>query len=315
MLPIIQEADVQALLDREEAISIVESAYRSAAEGRADVSHPSALHMRGDAQSGSTFKIKGAALASLQVAGFRVVTDLPSGEATDYLYIADLATGTPLGLVSEVWLHRVRTATTGLVACRALLGDHPRSVALIGTGRIAEEFLRSYDLFFPPARIMIGSRDPARAQVAAERWTSLTRSEVVAAGAVTGAVAHADVVVTVSDANEALFSAADLRSGTLVCAMGGRNEFDADVLSWADQFIVDEIDFVCTAGNGAHWLKSGQITRPQLEARVDASIGEVLLGRKHALSGRNILAIIQGMAICDLALAKSVLDRHSARVC
>jgi alanine dehydrogenase len=311
-LPIIQEADVQALLDRQEAVGIVESAYRAAAEGHADVSHPSALHMRGDAKSGTAFKIKGAALASLNVAGIRIVTDLAEGEASDYLYVADLATGAPLGLVSEMWLHRVRTATTGLVACRALLAHHPRSLALIGTGRIAEEFLRSYDLFFPPARITIGSRVPARARTSVDRWQPLTRSELVAADSVTSALAAADVVVTLSDANEPLFSASDLRPGTLVCAMGGRYEFDADVLSWADQFIVDEIDFVCTAGSAAHWLASGQLTRVELEAQVDASIGEVLLKRKHAISRRNILAIIQGMAICDLALAKAVLDRRLA---
>jgi alanine dehydrogenase len=311
-LPIIHEADVRALLDRQEAVGIVESAYRAAAEGQADVSHPSALHLRGDVKSGTTFKIKGAALASLEVAGFRIVTDIASGDASDFLYIVDFATGTPLGLVSEMWLHRVRTATTGLVACRALLAENPRSLALIGTGRIAEEFLRSYDLFFPPARITLASRSPARARIAADRWQPLTHSELVAADSVPSALAEADVVVTLTDASESLFSASDLRPGMLLCAMGGQYEFDADVLSWADQFIVDEIDFVCTAGSGAHWLASGQITRAELEARVSTSIGEVLLDRKQAFFGRNILAIIQGMAICDLALAKAVLDRLPA---
>jgi ornithine cyclodeaminase/alanine dehydrogenase-like protein (mu-crystallin family) len=125
------------------------------------------------------------------------------------------------------------------------------------------------------------------------------------------ALAQAEVVVTLSDAAEILFKASDLQPHGLLCAMGGRYEFDSDVLHAADVFIVDEMDFVCTFGSATHWIKTNQLTRADLERCLDATIGELLLGTKSVGTGNRMLAIIQGMAICDLAMAKTVLDRAS----
>jgi len=70
---------------------------------------------------------------------------------------------------------------------------------------------------------------------------------------------------------------------------------------------------VCSAGNGSHWLKSGQITRAALESKVDATIGEILLGRRQIQTTGVVLAIIQGMAVCDIALATAVYNRAAAK--
>ena len=96
--------------------------------------------------------------------------------------------------------------------------------------------------------------------------------------------------------------------------MGGRHELDSDVLRAADAFVVDEMDFVCTIGSATHWIATGQLTRADLERRLDATIGELLVGAKSIGKDRRTLAIIQGMAICDLALAKTVLDRAATAV-
>jgi ornithine cyclodeaminase/alanine dehydrogenase-like protein (mu-crystallin family) len=155
--------------------------------------------------------------------------------------------------------------------------------------------------------IVMASRSPERAKASAEAWRALTPLPLSAAP-IREALSQADVVVTLSDAAEVLFKAEDLQPHALVCAMGGRFEFDRDVLDWADTFIVDELDFVCTLGSAAHWIRSGQLMRADLEKRLDATIGELLSGKKTVAPGPT-LAIIQGMAICDLAIAKTVLDR------
>jgi ornithine cyclodeaminase len=94
--------------------------------------------------------------------------------------------------------------------------------------------------------------------------------------------------------------------------MGGGYEFDRDILDASTIFVVDEMDFVCAAGTASRWIKTGQLSRAHLTQRLDATIGDVLSGRKAVGRGR-ILAIIQGMAICDLAIAATVLDRAAAR--
>jgi ornithine cyclodeaminase/alanine dehydrogenase-like protein (mu-crystallin family) len=312
---IIEDDEARLLLDRAEAIGIVEAAYRMAASGKADVSQPSALLMRGQAGSDTHFKVKGAVLDELNVAGFRLVADgaLTSPGGSAYLYVADAGTARPLGLISESWLHRIRTATTGLVTCRALWPAGAKTLALVGTGRIAEEFIRSCHLVLPDVNIALASRSAARAHAKAEEWRHLTPNPLSSA-TIPDALAQAEVVVTLSDAAEILFKASDLQPRALLCAMGGRYEFDSDVLHAAHTFIVDEMDFVCTFGSATHWIATNQLTRADLERRLDATIGELLVGAKSNGKGRLTLAIIQGMAICDLALAKTVLDRARGTV-
>lgn len=314
MTIILEEAEVLRFLDRAQSVAVVERAYRSAASGAADVSHPAALSLRGARASGTAFKMKAAVLDDFGVAGLRIVGDVsdPPGGGHSYVYLADAVTAAPLALVAEIGLHRVRTAVTGLVACRALRPRHAAAIALVGTGRIAEEVVRSIEFVLPDLPVIVASRDAARAQEAARRWAQLSPNAVSAAPSIREALAQAEIVITITDADETLFAAADLKPGALLCAMGGRHEFERDVLDAARGFAVDEIDFVCTVGSAAHWIKTGQITRPALEARVDASIGDVLLGRKAMPAGGPTLAIIQGMAVCDLALAKFVFDRAAA---
>jgi len=311
-LRVIDDDEARALFNRAEAAEIVVSAYCAAAEGKADVSTPSALFLRGLAGTDTSFKIKGAVLDTLKVAGFRLrsygsrTTDTTSA----YLCVLDSETGQPLGLVSEAWLHRLRTATTGLVACRTLLTQEKKRLALIGTGRIAEEFVRVCPQILPQVDIVLTSRSVERAQATATRWQSFA-SNPLSAAPIRDALAGADVVVTLSDAAEVLFSASDLTPHALVCAMGGRYEFDRDVLDTASTFVVDEMDFVCASGSASYWIRSGQLVRNDLESRLDATIGEILLGRKSIEKNKRTLAIIQGMAVCDLAFAKIVLDRAS----
>ncbi len=313
MISIIEDEEVQTLIDRHEAIDVIERTYRAAALGKADVSNPAALSLRGPSGAGTSFKIKGALLEDINVAGFRLVGDTSSaGElGSSYVFLLDAIRATPHALISEQWLHRLRTAVTGLVGCRALAPAKPQTLALIGTGRIAEEFIRVVHLGFPGLPIVIASRSSERAHDAARRWRSLTENPLSAADDVPEAIRRSDIVITLSDADIRLFSAEDLKERALVCAMGGRHEFDVDVLNAATHLVVDEIDFVCTAGNGAHWIKSGQIARSTLQKRVDATIGDVLLGRRSIESDGIVLAIIQGMAVCDVALAKLVFDRKT----
>jgi ornithine cyclodeaminase/alanine dehydrogenase-like protein (mu-crystallin family) len=314
MITILEDSDLHSIVDRREAIEVIEKAYRATAEGTARVSQPSAMLLKGPADAGTSFKIKGAVLEDDDVVGFRCVGDLRGGaDGGSYVALFKAREAQLTALVAEKWLHRLRTATTGLVTCFALSPDAPKKLALIGTGQIAEEFVRIVHLKFPGLPVVIGSRSAARAADVAKQWQSLTSNPLTGASSVPDAVRGADIVVTISDANEALFSVQDLKPRSLVCAMGGRHEFDADVLRSAKSFVVDEMEWVCTAGNGAHWIKSGQITRAELEKRVSATIGEVLAGHKAPASDGLVLAIVQGVAICDVALAHRAFENSIAR--
>jgi alanine dehydrogenase len=313
MITFIDDRQVQALMDRGDAIEAIESCYKAVASGRAGVSQPASLRLASESDCRSTFKAKGAFLDDMNVAGFRLAADsnLPGGSDVSHVYLMNLDDAVPIALIGVDWLHRLRTAATALVACRLLAPPHASSLALIGTGRIAEEFVRHVATYFPGVPVTVCSRSAQRAREQAERWRLLTSNPISSCDSVSRAVGKADIVVTLSDSNQRLFVASDLKPGSLVCALGGQHEFDADVLEAADFFVVDEIDFVCTVGNGAHWIRSSQIERTDLEQRVDATLGELLIGSRPVRKTGIVLAIVQGMAVCDIALAKLAYDRWS----
>jgi alanine dehydrogenase len=100
-----------------------------------------------------------------------------------------------------------------------------------------------------------------------------------------------------------------LEPGSFLCSMGETEEVDIAVLDDVDRFIVDEFEYATLLGDISIWLKHGRIGCDALKARVHANIGEIVAGTKpgRSVPGERILAIVQGMAICDLALAHEAL--------
>lgn len=310
---IVTEAEIKRVFDLDGALSLIRSIYMMAARGTADVSQPAALSLRGAREGQGRFKVKGAVLDDLGVAGFRLIGDADPAHGRDhaYCYLVDARTMEPLAMVEEEWLHGVRTALTGVVAVEALGPPASDDIAIIGTGRIARHLAHFLSTVRPKARITVASRSSRRAVEAASAWSAAFSRRFAAAANVPEAVRAAQVVITISDADERLFTAEDLGPGTLVCAMGGRREFNRDILDRANRLIVDELDFVCTAGNVASWIKSGAATRAEVDAALDATIGQVIAahGTQPTGAGEICLAVIQGMAACDIGLAKWILDR------
>ena len=94
----------------------------------------------------------------------------------------------------------------------------------------------------------------------------------------------------------------------------GDEELAPDLLGWAHRFVVDELSFALTCGSLGGWVAGGAVPAAAIAARVDADIGQVAAGLKpgRQADGENVLAIIQGMAIGDLAL--SALAWRKARI-
>ena len=101
-----------------------------------------------------------------------------------------------------------------------------------------------------------------------------------------------------------------LSPGAFVCSMGETEEVSFSVLNEIDIFVVDELNYAMVLGDISVWLQKQLTTRDEIEQKIDANIGEVIAKKRGLRENRNqkILAIIQGMAICDLALANYALQ-------
>jgi ornithine cyclodeaminase len=311
-LPLVDAADVRRLITGAEAVALVEAAFRAFGERRARLSTPSAMALEGTGAPPARLKMKGAVLEDFRLAGLRVVTN--AGEAS-YCCLFDGGTGTPLGLVDETWLHKLRTAATAALAVKYLARPDARVVTLFGAGAIADEVVPLLPLVADVRELRVVSRRPERTEAFAARHAARMAFPIVVAEGPRPAVAGADVVITLTEATRPIIQPGWLEPGGLVCSMGSHQELDAGVLAEADRFVVDDLDYAMELGDAAAWLGAGQVTRAQLEARLDAALAQVVAGARPGRRGiqERVLAIVQGMAIGDVALAGHVLQRAGAR--
>ncbi len=313
-LRILDETDVRRLLDGAAALRLAAEAFRDHGLKQSFLSTPSSLVVEGPPATGFRLRVKGATVPSAGISGVRLLTRFPGSggrDAHNYCCLYDIETGGLIGLVGERWLSAIRTAASAVVATQLLARPDPRVFALFGAGRIADEVVPLLALAFEPAELRVLARRRKNADVFARRHGAENGFPVRVAASPEQAVRGADVIITLTDADEPFVRAGWLGAGALLCSMGNFNEVDAGVLGEVDRVIVDELDFALEVGDLAAWVRQGRIERTALERRIDAEIGQVACGAKPGRLSPDdrILAIVQGMAIEDVAFAGYVLRR------
>jgi ornithine cyclodeaminase len=314
-LRVLTERDIRRVLDVGSATGIIERTFRDYGAGDTQrLSDPPSMFAGSGGRDAAKFKVKGATLVPEQVTGFRLIGDRPAGHgfrSFHLLCVCDDRTGAPVGLLDETWLHRFRTALTGVVAAKFLARPDSRTVALIGAGAIAAELFPALTDHFDLEEVRVVARRVESARDFCRRFDGRFGPRFVAADDAGDAIRGADIVITLSFAEHAVVLPGMLSPGSFLCSMGETEEVDIGVLDEVDRFIVDEFDYATVLGDIAVWLRKGLANRRELEQRVDAHIGEIVAGKRPARQApdERIFAIIQGMAICDLALANHALQR------
>lgn len=310
-LRILGEDDVRALIDTECALAIAREQLLDQALGRSILSSPAAMALDARRLGGPQFKFKAATTSRLGASGIRLITRATvRADASHYCAVYN-HDGTALsGLVSELWLSRIRTAAFGAAIIEHLVNPGPVVVALFGTGAVAREIAPMLARTLDVAELRVHSRSAENSsEFVREHAPALdcpmrpeTDSDRVAVGA--------DVVVTVTSSETPFVFAGMLQPGAVVCSMGNANEVDYGVLLDAQRLIVDDADFASEAGDGAAWIAQGHLSRSQFAARIDAIACDVISGKcPGRIAGADrIVALIQGMAIGDIAFAAHALN-------
>jgi len=214
-------------------------------------------------------------------------------------------------LVAENWLHRRRTAVTGALTLRWLRPDL-RVVALIGAGKIGFECAIALGHAFPDARIILGCRDEGRGELF-RKSLPYSVSSRMNIQAIEPAVRNAEAVLTITKASIAFIQGDWLREGAIALSMGGVPEFDFTTWQRSQHFILDDLGYALKQGDLHHWVKSDGLSVEQIQARKTALIGDVALDpeKYQSVCSGLTLAVIQGMAVCDVAMAGLALERAS----
>jgi len=310
-LRIVSEADARSVIDAQIALDLARRTLLDQAAGASRLSTPSAMALDAVAMGGPKFKFKAAVVGHLGASGIRLLAHPgpTSMKTANYCAVYDHGDFHLAGLVAEHWLSRVRTAAFGTVCVQPLVNPGPLVVTMFGAGGIADEMVPMLKRALEIRELRVSSRRPESMAAFAARHGGRPEPDG------RKAAADADLVITLTESPTPLVFPGTLKPGAVVCSMGSYNELDFGVLAEAERFIVDDADFAAEMGDGGAWIAQGRITRDQFVARVDAQACDVVAGKKPARRSPTdrIVAIVQGMAIGDVAFAALALREAGKR--
>jgi len=254
-----------------------------------------------------------AVVPSMGVSGGKIYAT-KDGRFTFHVVLFDLD-GQLLCTLDGAALTTVRTPALCAVAIRHLAAPGASTAALLGTGLEALPHLAMLARELPSATVDIWGRSPEKSALLAAQGRERGISVRVVDDA-DEAVAGADVVITVTSANEPIFDAGALHDDALVCAVGAtkaeRCEVPPEVFARAAAVVADSVEGSLTeCGDLIRAVGAGTFDWTDLVEFAEVMAGNVTVLR--AGSSGPVVFETQGLAIQDVAAAAHVWARHYTR--
>ncbi|MDP2010504.1 MAG: ornithine cyclodeaminase family protein [Phenylobacterium sp.] len=310
---LIDEDEVRERLTYEVCIPIVRAAMIALSSGE------TRQHLRSiiPLAEGRMFGIMPGALGERAAFGAKLISIFPANFAQGkpshqgVVILFDPETGAPVCVAHAGEVTAIRTAAASAVATDALARPEATHLAILGYGEQAQTHLRALRHVRPISHVTVWGRSPDRGGAFAARMAAETGLPVVAADDVESAVAQADIICTVSGADEPILKGAWVRPGTPLNLVGssraGPAEVDDDLVA-ASRFIADSREGVLA--QGAEFLRAKASGRVG-DDHVVGEIGQVLSG---AIPGRQSADQITaykslGHIVQDLASVQALMSR------
>lgn len=295
------DADVTELLDHDELVAAMVTAFTDLGAGRAATT----VRVRARTDDGMASAMA-AAVPSLGVTGGKIYATV-DGRFTFHVVLFDLD-GHLLCTMDGAALTEARTPALSAVVIDRWARAGARTAAVLGTGREAVPHLQMLARVLDLAEVRVwGRRSGAAAEVAAR---AVRRGvPAVAVPDVGDAVRDADVVVTVTSADTPILAAEAVADHALVCAVGAtkpqRCELEPELFARAATVITDSVAGAPDeCGDLIHAVGSGVIGWEDVVDLADVLAGRVQVAR--AGTAGPIVFETQGVAIQDVVAAALV---------
>ncbi|NKJ47666.1 ornithine cyclodeaminase [Burkholderia sp. SG-MS1] len=231
------DAQIDELIDFEQAIPALESAFRQLARGTA------AVQRRVRTETGATkLSTLGAVLPDIDVAGAKVYTTI-RGQFNFAIVLFRASNGQCLATLDANAITRLRTAATTVLAVRRLAHKGARIATIFGAGVQGRAHAHALAAFTDLKTLRIVGVEGDAALVNALNDVHGAHGVVASAVSAERAIDGADVIVTATRATTPLFDGRALMPGALVAAIGSSlphaRELDDTTLARAKRIVVE----------------------------------------------------------------------------
>jgi alanine dehydrogenase len=237
----INEAEVRAVLNMQQAIEAVEEISRKQATGEVVV-HP---RRRFELPGGGFFHYMAAADFTAGYLAMKQYTYV-RGKLKFLVPLYEMATGDLLALIEADYMGQQRTGAASGVATKYLARRDSRVVAIIGTGGQARTQLEAVAAVRKLESARAFGRDAARREKFCKEMSERLGIPVASCVSAAEAVRGADIVSTATTTSQPVVSGADLSPGAHINAIGAnhahKRELDDEAVASADIIVVDSVE-------------------------------------------------------------------------
>jgi ornithine cyclodeaminase/alanine dehydrogenase-like protein (mu-crystallin family) len=232
---------------------------------------------------------------------------LPRASALIILNSPD--TGFPIAVLDGTIISAMRTgACTGL-GSRYLAPRRTRKIGMVGAGVQARtQLLGLYSALPQVERIAVWNRTPERADVLVRECRRRWNAPVVRTDTMREALTDADVVLTITTADEPIIPGHYIKPGALTIQLSG-HECEFELVKQCSKIVVNNWEACKHRGirTPAVMYQQGLLR----DADIYCSLGDLLLGRKPGRESEDerIHFTPDGMGSTDVALAFDVYQR------
>lgn len=226
MALLLRRSEVAKLLDLRGAMAVLERTFREQSDGQVKQVPPLRFMNRG-------MRMVVGGLDAQNKNGLRV--SVTGGESLALLF--EISSGDLLAVMGYPFSSLRISATVGL-AVERFTEAKAKSVAMIGSGRLALPILEPAVRLRPIERVWVYSRSAENRERFARRAGDSLKVDVVAAGSAEQAIGEADFVLVSTNSPAAALLGKWLRPGQAVFGVGRPNEFDDEVYLKADLICV-----------------------------------------------------------------------------
>ena len=301
----LREDDVKQILTMPMALEAVENVFGEYALGEA-VNIP---RERTRIAKGALHILQGA-VPNRKVIGYKAYTSTKEGNRF-LLYLYHSEHGNLEAVIEADFLGRMRTGATGGVAAKWLSRAESSVAGLFGSGWQAQGQLDALCAVRPIQKVKVLGRDRERLQTFCDRNSSHFGISVVPAVDGKEVVENSDIVVTATSSTEPVVVYPWVGEGTHINAIGSnaliRREIDEKTLRQCDLIAVDSREVAAReCGDLLPLLEKGRVNWRQI-----LELGDILVGRAAGRTNDSQITLFesQGMAVQDLAVGATVLDR------
>lgn len=289
----LNEADVRATdINMSQTIQIVERVLALHDAGKVNLPSKVILDL-GEHERGRINAMPAYVGEEFEICGIKWIAGFPQNpkkygipRAHAIIILNDSETGVPLAIMEGTYVSAMRTGAVSGVGAKYLANPDSEVAGIIGCGVQARTQIMALK-FVLPALTYLKCYDiiPDNSQNFAQ-WVSeelALQAEVVPSPQ--QAVQEADVIVTVTVADEPIVKASWLKKGCFFSHIGSYQEEEEEVIYTADKVVVDLWHEVLHRETPllARLYRAGKIT----EERIYANIGEIIRGNKSGRTSKD----------------------------